>query len=64
MATQPKDIKGTRTEKNLAIAYMAESAAYSRYTFYAGQAEKENYFPIQKVFGKTMEYSVYTCIAP
>lgn len=53
MATQPKDIKGTRTEKNLAIAYMAESAAYSRYTFYAGQAEKENYFPIQKVFEKT-----------
>lgn len=53
MATQPKDIKGTRTEKNLAIAYMAESAAYSRYTFYAGQAEKENYFPIQKVFEET-----------
>ncbi len=53
MTTQPKDIKGTRTEKNLAIAYMAESAAYSRYTFYAGQAEKENYFPIQKVFEET-----------
>lgn len=53
MDTQPKDIKGTRTEKNLAIAYMAESAAYSRYTFYAGQAEKENYFPIQKVFEET-----------
>ncbi|MBD5175731.1 MAG: rubrerythrin family protein [Bacteroidales bacterium] len=46
-------IKGTRTEKNLVAAYMAESAAYSRYTFYAGQAEKESYFPIQKVFEET-----------
>ena len=46
-------IKGTRTEKNLVTAYMAESAAYSRYTFYAGQAEKESYFPIQKVFEET-----------
>lgn len=53
MATTPKDIKGTRTEKNLAIAYMAESSAYTRYTFYAAQAEKENYFPIQKVFEET-----------
>ncbi|MDE6854237.1 MAG: rubrerythrin family protein [Muribaculaceae bacterium] len=48
-----KSIKGTQTEKNLAIAYMAESAAYTRYTFYAGQAEKEEYFPIQRVFTDT-----------
>lgn len=51
--TQTKSIKGTRTEKNLVAAYMAESAAYSRYTFYAAQAEKENYFPIQKIFTET-----------
>lgn len=31
MAT--KDIKGTQTEKNLVISYLAESTAYSRYTF-------------------------------
>lgn len=48
-----KSIKGTQTEKNLVIAYMAESAAYSRYIFYAGQAEKENYFPIARVFTET-----------
>lgn len=42
MAT--KDIKGTQTEKNLVISYFAESTAYSRYTFYAAQADKENYF--------------------
>lgn len=51
MAT--KSIKGTQTEKNLVIAYMAESSAYTRYTFYAQQAEKEQYFPIQKVFNDT-----------
>lgn len=48
-----KSIKGTKTERNLVIAYMAESAAYSRYTYYASQAEKEKYFPVQKVFTET-----------
>ena len=51
--TSKKSIKGTRTEKNLVISYMAESAAYSRYIFYASQAEKEKYFPIQQVFTET-----------
>lgn len=46
-------IKGTRTEKNLVTAYMAESAAYTRYTFYAQQAHKESYFPIERVFTET-----------
>lgn len=48
-----KSIKGTRTEKNLVIAYMAESSAYTRYTFYAAQANKESYFPIERVFTET-----------
>lgn len=48
-----KSIKGTQTEKNLVIAYLSESAAYSRYTFYAQQADKENYFPIGQVFRET-----------
>lgn len=48
-----KSIKGTRTETNLVAAYMSESAAYSRYTYYAAQAEKENYFPIAKIFNET-----------
>lgn len=50
-----KSIKGTRTEKNLVISYMAESAAYSRYMFYASQATKEEYFPIAEVFAETAE---------
>lgn len=48
-----KSLKGTQTEKNLVIAYLAESAAYTRYTFYAQQAEKELYFPIARVFNDT-----------
>ena len=51
--SKTKSIKGTRTEKNLVAAYMAESAAYSRYTYYASQAEKENYFPIANIFTET-----------
>lgn len=48
-----KSIKGTETEKNLVIAYMAESGAYSRYTYYAAQADKENYYPIGEIFRQT-----------
>ncbi len=53
MAQTTPSIKGTATEKNLVISYMAESAAYTRYVFYAAQAEKENYFPIAQVFTET-----------
>ncbi len=48
-----KSIRGTKTEQNLVASYMAESAAYSRYTYYAAQAEKEGYYPIAKVFTDT-----------
>ena len=44
MSTKKKSIKGTKTEANLVAAYMSESAAYSRYTYYASQAEKEKIF--------------------
>ncbi len=54
MATK-KSIKGTQTEKNLVLAYMAESSAYTRYTFYAKQAEKEKYFPIAEIFRETAD---------
>ena len=40
MATA-KSIKGTQTEKLLTKSYVAESCAYSRYTYYAQQATKE-----------------------
>lgn len=48
-----KSIKGTRTEQCLVKAYLGETDSYARYTYYASQAEKENYFPIQKIFADT-----------
>ncbi|MDE6269617.1 MAG: rubrerythrin family protein, partial [Muribaculaceae bacterium] len=53
MATTTKSIKGTQTEINLATAYMSEAQANARYTFYAQQADKENYYPIGEVFRET-----------
>lgn len=57
MAT--KSIRGTETEKNLVIAYMAESSAYTRYTYYAQQADKENYFPIGQIFRETADNELH-----
>lgn len=45
-------LKGTQTEKNIVIAYLAESTAYTRYKFYATKAEKERYFPIAEAFNE------------
>lgn len=52
MATT-KSIKGTQTEKNLVTSYLNEAQAYTRYTFYAQQANKEGYFPLEVVFNET-----------
>ncbi len=52
-STAAKSIKGTQTEKNLVKAYVSESGAYTRYIYYSQQAEKEGYYPIQKVFEDT-----------
>lgn len=48
-----KSIVGTATERNLVDAYIGESLAYTRYTFYAQQAEKEGYYPISEIFKET-----------
>lgn len=53
MATSTKSIKGTETEKNLVNAYLSETQANARYIFYAKQANKENYFPLEVVFNET-----------
>lgn len=60
MATpNKKSIKGTKTEVNLVKAYMSESAAYTRYTFYAQQATKESYFPIAQIFTETADNELH-----
>lgn len=58
MSTNKKSIKGTQTEKNLVIAYVAESGAYTRYNYYAQQADKEGYYPIGQVFRNTADNEI------
>lgn len=48
-----KSIKGTKTEQNLANSYIAESCAYSRYTYFAQAAQKESYFQYANIFNET-----------
>ena len=59
MAKAKKSIKGTKTEANLVKAYISESAAYTRYTYYAKQADKEEYYPIGQVFRETAENEIH-----
>ena len=50
-----KSIKGTKTEKNLLIAFAGESQARNRYTFFASVAKKEGYEQISANFTETAE---------
>lgn len=59
MSDQKKSIKGTRTEKCLVDAYIAESGAYTRYVYYAKQATKENYFGIANIFQETADNELH-----
>lgn len=53
MSETQKSLKGTQTEKNLAAAYVAESCAYTRYTFFAQAAQKEMYYQYANIFNET-----------
>lgn len=53
MSETTRNIKGTATEQNLVISYLNESQAHARYTFYAQQADKEEYYPIGQIFNET-----------
>ncbi|MDO4319887.1 MAG: rubrerythrin family protein [Bacteroidales bacterium] len=54
-----KSIKGTKTEQNIVNAYMDETQSYARYTYYAQQADKEEYFPIGEVFRETADNELH-----
>ena len=53
METSQKSLKGTRTEVNLANAYISESTAYTRYTYFSQAAQKESYFQVANNFTET-----------
>ena len=47
------NIKGTKTEKNLAAAFAGESQARNKYTYFASVAKKEGYEQIAAIFEET-----------
>ena len=48
-----KELKGTKTEANLAAAFAGESQAYTKYQYYASRAKKDGYVQIAKIFEET-----------
>lgn len=48
-----KNLKGTKTEKNLMAAFSGESEARNKYTYYASKAKKDGYVQIAKIFEET-----------
>ena len=50
-----KSIKVTETEKNLLKAFVRESQARNRYTYFASVAKKEGYQQIFNIFLETAE---------
>lgn len=48
-----KELKGTKTEKNLMDAFAGESQAHTKYLYYASKAKKEGYVQISNLFIET-----------
>ncbi len=47
------ELKGSKTEANLAAAFAGESQARNKYTYFAAAAKKEGYIQISKIFEET-----------
>lgn len=48
-----KELKGTKTERNLMEAFAGESQARNKYTYFASKARKEGYEQIAAIFEET-----------
>ena len=48
-----KDLKGSKTEKNLLAAFAGESQARNKYTYYASKAKSEGYEQVAAFFEET-----------
>ncbi|MDD6518472.1 MAG: rubrerythrin family protein [Prevotella sp.] len=48
-----KELKGTKTEKNLQEAFAGESMARNKYTYFASKARKDGYEQIAAIFEET-----------
>ena len=49
------EFKGSKTEKNLQIAFAGESQARNKYTYFASKAKKEGYEQIAAIFQETAD---------
>jgi rubrerythrin len=47
------NVKGTKTEKNLLMAFAGESQARNRYDYFAGKAKQEGFVQIADIFAET-----------
>ena len=47
------NLKGTKTEANLQIAFAGESQAHTKYLYYASKAKKDGYVQIANLFTET-----------
>ena len=54
-----KSLKGTKTEQNLANAFVSETTAYARYTYFAQSATKEQYFYFANIFNETADNELH-----
>ena len=51
--SQKKELKGSKTEKNLMEAFAGESMARNKYTYFASKAKKDGYVQIANIFEET-----------
>jgi len=51
-----KSLKGSKTEKNLLMAFAGESQARNRYTYFSKQAKNEGFVQISNVFEETANH--------
>lgn len=49
------NLKGTKTEANLLVAFAGESQARNKYTYYASKAKKDGFEQIAAIFTETAE---------
>ena len=50
-----KELKGTKTEKNLQEAFAGESQARNKYTYFASKAKKDGFEQIAAIFLETAD---------
>lgn len=48
-----KELKGTKTEKNLETAFAGESMAHTKYQYFASKAKKDGYVQMAAIFEET-----------